>query len=253
MSDKAWKQWISKCGWIIPALITVIWFLVLAWYLDLPFEKGGEKLYWFNKIAAQDPSNFGDFLSGAFAPVAFLWLAYSVLIQRQELAQTREVLEDQMKAQQELAYQYRESNSISYINQVDEKIESLKLEFCALFSDTTGFSLKRKNVNLSVNIFRYSGDFFKIENIYIYESLCFKIINFSKNLENSEFEKEDNTIEKLLIAKEIHELMISISKSKINHDSNAMLARNVYYEVNKYETIAKSLDLIIERCGGSYK
>ena len=54
-------------------------------------------------------NEFGDFVAGIFAPLAFIWLAYSVQLQsdelrlqRKELEETKEVLKQQKNAQDQL-------------------------------------------------------------------------------------------------------------------------------------------------------
>lgn len=87
-------------GWALPMILTGIWFAAVGIYLNLPWTPpgGNRPVVWIEKISALDPSQFGDFLSGAFAPVAFFWLAYSVLIQKAELKLTREVMKEQEAA-----------------------------------------------------------------------------------------------------------------------------------------------------------
>lgn len=76
---------------------TVIWLLFIALYLTV----GGR----WGDLWALQLNNLGDFLAGAFAPLAFLWLVIAVLLQkselelqRQELKNNVEALRDQAKA-----------------------------------------------------------------------------------------------------------------------------------------------------------
>ncbi|MFM8749349.1 hypothetical protein [Rhabdaerophilum sp.] len=72
-------------------IVSVAWIAILFAYL-FGFRSG---IAPFDQILILSPDNFGDFLSGAFAPLAFILLAYSVWIQQQELRLTRDVMKDQ--------------------------------------------------------------------------------------------------------------------------------------------------------------
>ncbi len=83
-------------GWIIFAgLLTVIyvglglWFI---WPVQQPFEIAGF-LMLLDQLHALKLNEFGDLLSGFFAPLALLWLATAVLVQSQELKAQRQALE----------------------------------------------------------------------------------------------------------------------------------------------------------------
>jgi hypothetical protein len=59
--------------------------------------------YWFSRLiglylACKEINELGDALAGAFAPVAFIWLAGAVFIQSQELSETRDVMSQQVAA-----------------------------------------------------------------------------------------------------------------------------------------------------------
>ena len=176
----------NRFGWLIPVGVTTVWFGVVAWYLSLPFEKGGERLYWFAKIAALDPDNFGDFLSGAFAPVAFFWLAYSVWIQRIELLETRLVLKEQEKAQNESAKASRElaqSNKEQFTLNTDQFALKLFYDYTELiysmceFKNCVTFVIGEKEKS------RFEGKPHK--NVYFIES------KLSGNIRNLNSTKKD--------------------------------------------------------------
>jgi hypothetical protein len=104
---------------IVVAVITALWFAALFAYLASA-STGVEPL---DKIFRLSPENFGDFLSGAFAPIAFIWLAYSVWIQKQELSLTRDVMKEQEIALRDssisnaaLAAETKKQNEISIEN-----------------------------------------------------------------------------------------------------------------------------------------
>lgn len=90
---------------------------------------------WQKYLACRPANELGDFLSGAFAPVAFLWLVAAVLIQAQELqAQraelelTRQELADSREVMKEQAEQAR-NQAVQAQRQADfigEQTENLK-------------------------------------------------------------------------------------------------------------------------------
>ncbi|MCP2132968.1 hypothetical protein [Agrobacterium tumefaciens] len=76
------------------AIITLIW-LAVAFYLGwtahgVPPENKCDGTY-----SCLTANEWGDFLAGVFAPVAFFWLLAAVWIQSDELKVTREVMRDQ--------------------------------------------------------------------------------------------------------------------------------------------------------------
>jgi hypothetical protein len=72
-------------------VLTVGWLVVLAIYLLASKHS-------FSALWDLPANNFGDFLAGAFAPVAFLWLAIAVLLQRRELELQRQELKHNREA-----------------------------------------------------------------------------------------------------------------------------------------------------------
>jgi hypothetical protein len=76
--------------------LTAMWFAVLAAILFSTRSCPNPANWWslFARHLVCLPANeIGDFLAGAFAPLAFLWLVATVLVQGQELAAQREELE----------------------------------------------------------------------------------------------------------------------------------------------------------------
>ncbi|WP_209857106.1 hypothetical protein [Rhizobium herbae] len=63
-------------------------------------------------LACQDINQLGGALAGAFAPVAFLWLAGAVFIQSQELRAQREELNDTRKVMKEQVAETRASTAL---------------------------------------------------------------------------------------------------------------------------------------------
>jgi hypothetical protein len=71
--------------------LTIGWLVLLALYLS-------SSVHTWSALWTLPANNFGDFLAGAFAPVAFLWLAIAVLLQRRELELQREELRHNREA-----------------------------------------------------------------------------------------------------------------------------------------------------------
>ncbi len=72
--------------------------------------------FWDRFLACRQINELGDTLGGAFAPIAFLWLAGTVFIQSQELAAQRQELDetqDVMREQLEVARQQVEETKAS--------------------------------------------------------------------------------------------------------------------------------------------
>lgn len=93
MTEKKNTKW--RVNWLLLAgLATIIYFTVLVFFLVPQTEpcqnSTGSAIE--NLLICRAPNELGDFLSGAFAPIAFLWLVAAVLIQAQELEAQREEL-----------------------------------------------------------------------------------------------------------------------------------------------------------------
>ncbi|MCA3645048.1 MAG: hypothetical protein IOC54_14440 [Methylobacterium sp.] len=113
-------------------IVSVGWIAILVAYL-FGFRSGFAS---FDKILDLSPDNFGDFLSGAFAPLAFILLAYSVWIQQQELRLTRDVMKDQEAALKssshsnlQLAEETRKQNEIEIASNKIQYFSMLTNEF----------------------------------------------------------------------------------------------------------------------------
>lgn len=79
------------CGWIF----TIAWLLVIATFL-----LGHE--HQISNLDKLPPNEFGDFLAGVFAPLAFAWLVVGVLVQRDELSQ--QLTEFQHSVEQQISH-----------------------------------------------------------------------------------------------------------------------------------------------------
>ncbi|ASP96728.1 hypothetical protein GOC87_32710 [Sinorhizobium meliloti] len=127
-----------RINWLWVAFgLTLVYVVVLGGVL-LPATQqcdGAAVPLWQKYLACRPANELGDFLSGAFAPVAFLWLVAAVLIQAQELqAQraelelTRQELADSREVMKEQAEQAR-NQAIQAQRQADfigEQTENLK-------------------------------------------------------------------------------------------------------------------------------
>lgn len=83
--------------------LTSIWMLLVAafaWH-KLP------------ALSEAKPSEIGDFAAGVAAPLAFLWLAVAVFLQKEELSLQREELRESRRAQQKLALETSEAVNVS--------------------------------------------------------------------------------------------------------------------------------------------
>jgi hypothetical protein len=116
MIKDAHHQKSFRINWLTAAgILTVLYLLALVIFLIpetslCPSE--GSLLQ--RLLACRSVNELGDFLAGAFAPVAFLWLVAAVLIQaqelraqREELAMTRQELAESREVMREHAEQAR--------------------------------------------------------------------------------------------------------------------------------------------------
>ncbi len=82
------KDWGSPWVWSGGAL-TLLWLIALGWHIW--FNHPGGLIEAPNALP-QDLNNLGDFLAGAFAPLALLWLFIAVMVQAKELSLQRKEL-----------------------------------------------------------------------------------------------------------------------------------------------------------------
>jgi hypothetical protein len=105
-------------------LVTALWLVLLAIYITR--GKGWTALW------SLDFNNMGDFLSGAFAPLAFAWLVIAVLLQtaelslqREELHQSRRALEQQAKETRDLVEQNKLSVQVAQLRSREERLHQV--------------------------------------------------------------------------------------------------------------------------------
>lgn len=102
VADKIEKDG-TPAALVVGYVLTGIWAAVLAAYLFWP--SSGR----WTKLLEVDPNAFGDFLAGAFAPLAFLWLALTVWLQSRELRLQRRELQQNGEALRLQAEELRNS------------------------------------------------------------------------------------------------------------------------------------------------
>ncbi|AYV46888.1 hypothetical protein CFHF_08200 [Caulobacter flavus] len=83
---------------VVGMAITAAWLMLFVGYIALNQDK----------VHDLEPNEVGDFLSGAFAPLAFLWLVLGFFQQGQELRNSSEALQMQGRELQQSVEQQRE-------------------------------------------------------------------------------------------------------------------------------------------------
>lgn len=107
----------TKFYTILGGIITILYIIVLAVFL---FDR-------FPSLATMSLNEIGDFLTGIFGPIAFLWLVLGYLQQGVELAQNTKALELQALELKNSVQQQRELVELSK-KQFQAEIDSLQLE-----------------------------------------------------------------------------------------------------------------------------
>ncbi|MDP3406851.1 hypothetical protein [Bosea sp. (in: a-proteobacteria)] len=244
---------------IIASTLSICWFLALALYI------AGATTGWtaIDRILQLEPNNFGDFLSGAFAPVAFAWLAYSVVmqsselaLQREEIKETREVLKAQEQAQRESAKRTSELSDLSK-KQLDLNItiNSEKLidnSVKSIVSITYAFNEMyiRTVKNGSKTIWNISRETFTQDDAIVIELLRQGIDDFIESVNREKFEfwvdsenKNNKNLNNILVYKQILDLcdhiIILFTGNKSGIKSGNRLFENI-------STIQKQLRNIME-------
>jgi len=94
-------QWL-KIGTIIWLIFTLI---VALWTIS-PTKYDGIRNF-FEQMKFENFNNWGDFFAGFFAPLAFLWLGFGVLIQRDEFGKLAESVDAQKAEMETQSEQFR--------------------------------------------------------------------------------------------------------------------------------------------------
>lgn len=77
IADRDWRIWLGL-------ILTIVWIAGGIWYFSLVSETEPTQNFSLDAV--------GNFLEGAFAPLAFLWLVIGLFIQQRELAENTEVM-----------------------------------------------------------------------------------------------------------------------------------------------------------------
>lgn len=161
------KRKLSLNALLAAVVGTVAYFAILLWWID------ATRLAAF--LETDQLNEFGDFLAGVFAPLAFLWLIAAVITQRQELNETRDqfkenqkVVDAQMKtiaAQNELLAlqhtQAQESAKQTYkLNLFDKRFE--------LYRDFLAFGEKHDKTNYMNDAYMEMLDLYQ-RSLFVFE------------------------------------------------------------------------------------
>jgi hypothetical protein len=136
--DPQFKNEKWRLSWLAAATVVTVLYLLFLFAVLLPNTSScssNDGSFLSRILSCRTPNELGDFLSGAFAPVAFLWLVAAVLIQaqelraqREELAMTRQELADSREVMKEQAEQARNQavQAQRQANFIGEQTENLK-------------------------------------------------------------------------------------------------------------------------------
>jgi hypothetical protein len=97
---------------IVVSGIYIYFYFLLAQYTQACKPEAGAVGFIAERVSCRSLNELGDALSGAFAPVAFIWLFGAVLIQSQELEAQREELRDTRKVMAEQVAEARASTGL---------------------------------------------------------------------------------------------------------------------------------------------
>lgn len=160
----------SKAFWVLIVFtlgyIGIYYFLVLETKVcaaETPISPHWFKGFFDAYLGCVGVNELGDALAGAFAPVAFLWLAGAVFIQSQELAAQREELDATRKVMKEQVEETRASTSL-----FKEQTEVLKLQqalrdqeqaderFDALISSLRNNVVGANGMSIGLEVWKYN-------------------------------------------------------------------------------------------------
>jgi uncharacterized membrane protein len=102
---------------IIGKILTIIWVLIVSFILYLKNDS----------LVTLSLNEWGDFLAGVTAPMAFLWLIIGYLLQRHELENNTEALRLQVKEMVETSEHHRESVALQKIELAHQYTMSLEV------------------------------------------------------------------------------------------------------------------------------
>lgn len=173
----------------IIALTVIVIVHYLFFLFGFSFVDGtNANFYMDNNLTLEKKGVFGDFTSGHFSILAFIWLAYGIYIQSKEFQLQREEFQNQTKQfkEQNKLYeqQMKELEIQSIQNQFDRKIARLT-EIEKEIAQTLSQDIHSRN-GLYI-FFRYcklgtklDSNFIKLEMVFTYLKLYENLFSFSK-------------------------------------------------------------------------
>lgn len=187
MKDEAEKRNFAVIG---ATALTIVWMAGAFWLLHQAAPCAETGRLFADKLYCLPINGIGDFLAGAFAPVAFLWLVTAVLLQRSELQAQRQELRETREVSREHVVEARrnvelitaqtrileEERTYRVQRESDEQIENLLRLFRREAQDNllsfyiSHGPIQNNNLNEARNVRRFHGvggsdDFLFIQNI----------------------------------------------------------------------------------------
>lgn len=102
-------------NWLYVAMVFTVGYSI--WLI---YTLGWQRLFKFF-TGDKDLNQIGDFLAGAFAPIALIWLVAAVLTQRQELTETRDQFSENQKVVDEQLKTIRSQNILLNQQAIDAR------------------------------------------------------------------------------------------------------------------------------------
>lgn len=220
----------------IIALTVIVIVHYLFFLFGFSFVDGtNANFYMDNNLTLEKKGVFGDFTSGHFSILAFIWLAYGIYIQSKEFQLQREEFQNQTE-------QFREQNKL-YEQQMRElEIQSIQNQFDRKITKLTEIEKDIANSKLiTYNIYHFItehkenrgvGNFDKFDNIYKYLALYDNLNNFIK----LNHEKIDLQEELIILKKDIYDgLKISFLIMLYYFQKEKITSHQLWYYNNKFE------------------
>lgn len=222
-------------------LIILLTVVVIAHYLFFLFgfsfvEGTNVNFYMDNNLTLEKKGVFGDFTSGHFSILAFIWLAYGIYIQSKEFQLQREEFQNQTE-------QFKEQNKL-YEQQMKElEIQSIQNQFDRKIAKLTEIEKDIASSNLtSYNIYHFITEkkenrgivssFDKFDNIYKYLALYDNLSNFIK----INHQKIDLQEELIILKKDIYNgLKISFLIMLYYFQKEKITSHQLWYYNNKFK------------------
>lgn len=221
----------------IIALTVIVIVHYLFFLFGFSFIDGtNANFYMDNNLTLEKKGVFGDFTSGHFSILAFIWLAYGIYIQSKEFQLQREEFQnqtEQFKEQNKLYEQQMKELEIQSIqNQFDRKIAKLTdIEKDIASSNLTSYNIYHFITERKENI-AVTRSFDKFDNIYKYLALYDNLNNFIK----FNHQKIDLQDELVILKKDIYDgLKISFLIMLDSFQKEKITSHQLWYYKNKFE------------------